>query len=109
VRTANAQNSPRTSRRNPRTIVVWTLVALVGAAGWAVLALARGENVSAAWMVAAALGSYAIGNRRTHDRGSAAADSAAEHKTSPSETHPISGRGVPNGGPVPYISCALNR
>ncbi|WP_458245597.1 carbon starvation CstA family protein [Streptomyces sp. MAI_2237] len=48
---------------NVRTIVVWTLVALVGAAGWSVLALARGENVSAAWMVAAALGSYAIGYR----------------------------------------------
>ncbi|GLP72162.1 carbon starvation protein, membrane protein [Streptomyces sp. TUS-ST3] len=48
---------------NVRTIVIWTLVALVGAAGWAVLALARGEDVSAAWMVAAALGSYAIGYR----------------------------------------------
>ncbi|RCG20002.1 carbon starvation protein A [Streptomyces diacarni] len=42
---------------------MWTVVALVGAAGWAVLALARGEEVSAAWMVAAALGSYAIGYR----------------------------------------------
>lgn len=48
---------------NVRTIVVWTLVALVGATGWSVLALARGENVSAAWMVAAALGSYAIAYR----------------------------------------------
>ncbi|MGR3869866.1 carbon starvation CstA family protein [Streptomyces graminifolii] len=48
---------------NVRTIVVWTLVALVAAAGWSVLALARGENVSAAWMVAAALGSYAIAYR----------------------------------------------
>ncbi|MDH6516603.1 carbon starvation protein [Streptomyces sp. SAI-135] len=48
---------------NVRTIVIWTLVALVGATGWAVLALARGEDVSAAWMVAAALGSYAIGYR----------------------------------------------
>ncbi|MGP4006297.1 carbon starvation CstA family protein [Streptomyces sp. 4N124] len=48
---------------NVRTIVIWSLVALVGAIGWAVLALARGEDVSAAWMVAAALGSYAIGYR----------------------------------------------
>ncbi|MFJ9249968.1 carbon starvation CstA family protein [Streptomyces sp. NPDC101776] len=48
---------------NVRTIVAWTLVALVAAAGWSVLALARGENVSAAWMVAAALGSYAIAYR----------------------------------------------
>ncbi|RCG22710.1 carbon starvation protein A [Streptomyces reniochalinae] len=48
---------------NPRSVVIWSVVALVGAAGWAVLALARGEEVSAAWMVAAALGSYAIGYR----------------------------------------------
>ncbi|MFI1353751.1 carbon starvation CstA family protein [Streptomyces sp. NPDC020898] len=48
---------------NTRTIVIWTLVALVSATGWSVLALARGENVSAAWMVAAALGSYAIAYR----------------------------------------------
>lgn len=53
--------SPRTA--NPRTIVIWTLVALVGAAGWTVMALSRDEEVSAAWMVAAALGSYAIAYR----------------------------------------------
>ncbi|MFI6011990.1 carbon starvation CstA family protein [Streptomyces sp. NPDC051243] len=46
-----------------RTILIWTLVALVGAVGWTVLALSRGEEVSAAWMVAAALGSYAIAYR----------------------------------------------
>ncbi|MFJ5264006.1 carbon starvation CstA family protein [Streptomyces sp. NPDC088387] len=48
---------------NARTIVIWTLVGLVGATGWTVLALSRGEEVSAAWMVAAALGSYAIAYR----------------------------------------------
>ncbi|OPG06287.1 carbon starvation protein A [Streptomyces sp. GKU 895] len=48
---------------NVRTTVIWTLVGLVGATGWAVLALSRGEDVSAAWMVAAALGSYAIAYR----------------------------------------------
>nr|WP_206323560.1 carbon starvation CstA family protein [Streptomyces sp. HNM0574] len=47
----------------PRTIVIWTAVALIGAAAWSVLALSRGEEVSAAWMVAAALGSYAIAYR----------------------------------------------
>jgi carbon starvation protein len=46
-----------------RSVIVWTLVALVGAAAWAVLALARGENVSAAWLIVAALGSYAIAYR----------------------------------------------
>ncbi|CAM5300408.1 carbon starvation CstA family protein [Streptomyces sp. NRRL F-5140] len=48
---------------NPRTVVIWTLVALIGASGWTVLALSRDEEVSAAWMVAAALGSYAIAYR----------------------------------------------
>ncbi|MFJ9791311.1 carbon starvation CstA family protein [Streptomyces globosus] len=47
----------------PKSVAVWVLVALVGAAGWAVLALSRGEEVSAAWLLAAALGSYAIGYR----------------------------------------------
>ncbi|MEV7087141.1 carbon starvation CstA family protein [Streptomyces sp. NPDC093085] len=47
----------------PKSVLIWTVVALVGAAGWAVLALSRGEEVSAAWMLAAALGSYAIGYR----------------------------------------------
>ncbi|MET7638385.1 carbon starvation CstA family protein [Streptomyces sp. NPDC005438] len=51
------------ARPNPKTVVVWTAVSLVGAVSWAVLALARGEEISAAWMVAAALGSYAIGYR----------------------------------------------
>ncbi|MET8831480.1 carbon starvation CstA family protein [Streptomyces sp. NPDC004610] len=48
---------------NARSIVIWTLVTLVGATGWTVLALSRDEEVSAAWMVAAALGSYAIAYR----------------------------------------------
>ncbi|CAM5729344.1 putative carbon starvation protein (CstA) [Streptomyces badius] len=38
-------------------------MALAGAIGWATLALSRGEEVSAAWMLAAALGSYAIAYR----------------------------------------------
>nr|WP_308405474.1 carbon starvation CstA family protein [Streptomyces tardus] len=42
---------------------MWTLVAIAGAVGWAMLALARGEEVSATWMVVAALGTYAIGYR----------------------------------------------
>ncbi|WP_078910540.1 carbon starvation CstA family protein [Streptomyces sp. NRRL S-87] len=48
---------------SPKSIAIWSLVALIGAAGWAVLALSRGEEISAAWLLAAALGSYAIGYR----------------------------------------------
>ncbi|MGW6461347.1 carbon starvation CstA family protein [Streptomyces sp. NPDC055078] len=51
------------SRANPRTILLWTGVAVLGAVCWGVLALARGEEISAVWLVAAALGSYAIAYR----------------------------------------------
>ncbi|MFP5405925.1 MAG: carbon starvation CstA family protein, partial [Gammaproteobacteria bacterium] len=43
--------------------LIWLLIALVGAASFAVLALSRGEHVSAAWMVLAALSCYAISYR----------------------------------------------
>ena len=43
--------------------VFWIIVALVGAGGFAMLALSRGEHVSAAWMVLAALSCYAISYR----------------------------------------------
>lgn len=46
-----------------KSIAVWTLVAVVGAIAWSVLALSRGEEISAIWMLAAALGSYAIAYR----------------------------------------------
>ena len=45
------------------TAILWGLVALVGAAGWGVLALSRGETVSAAWLVLAAVGTYLVGYR----------------------------------------------
>ncbi|WP_028061445.1 carbon starvation CstA family protein [Candidatus Solirubrobacter pratensis] len=46
-----------------RSIVIWTAVAAVGAVAWGVIALVRGEQISAAWLIAAALGSYAIAYR----------------------------------------------
>ncbi|MFD9188289.1 carbon starvation CstA family protein [Streptomyces phaeochromogenes] len=65
MRTDSPQTaSPQGPRKaSPQTIAIWTVVALVCAAGWSVLALSRGEEVSAVWMVAAALGSYAIAYR----------------------------------------------
>ena len=50
-------------KMTPRSMVGWGVVALVGAVCWAVLALARGENVSALWILFAALSSYAIAYR----------------------------------------------
>src|SRR3712207_1138906 len=53
------------SRRRPslRSVLVWVAVAAVGAVAWTVLALARGETVSALWILFAALCSYAIAYR----------------------------------------------
>lgn len=44
-------------------ILMWTAVALVGAAAFATLAWRRGEAINALWLVAAALCSYALGYR----------------------------------------------
>ncbi|SEP17443.1 carbon starvation CstA family protein [Trujillonella endophytica] len=54
-----------TGRRRPplRSVLIWTAVAAVGAVAWTVLALARGETVSALWILFAALCSYAIAYR----------------------------------------------
>ena len=41
----------------------WIVVALAGAAGWAVLALHRGETINAAWLVVAAIGTYLVAYR----------------------------------------------
>jgi len=43
--------------------LLWLLVALVGACGFAMLALSRGEPVNAAWMVLAAISCYLISYR----------------------------------------------
>ena len=52
-------------RRRPslRTVLVWSAVSIVGAVAWTVLALSRGETVSALWILFAALSSYAIAYR----------------------------------------------
>ncbi len=43
--------------------LLWAAVAAAGAAGWAVLALHRGETISAAWLVLAAVGTYLVAFR----------------------------------------------
>jgi len=50
-------------KMTPKSMVGWGAVAIVGAVCWTVLALARGENVSALWILFAALSSYAIAYR----------------------------------------------
>ncbi|QUH01099.1 carbon starvation protein A [Saccharopolyspora erythraea] len=48
---------------SPKQVAIWALVAIVGAIAWGIIALVRGEEISAAWLVFAALASYAIGYR----------------------------------------------
>jgi carbon starvation protein len=50
-------------RHRMREIIVWTAVAVLGAVCWGVVALARDEEISAIWLLGAALGSYAIAYR----------------------------------------------
>ena len=46
-----------------RSIVIWSAVALLGAVAWGILALARGEEINAVWLLFAAVCSYAIAYR----------------------------------------------
>jgi carbon starvation protein len=48
---------------SPLQVGIWVAVAAVGAVCWAVLALVRGEEISALWILFAALSSYAIAYR----------------------------------------------
>jgi carbon starvation protein len=50
-------------RVRPLSIVGWAFVSLLGAAAFGVLALARGETISAAWLLIAAVCTYAVGYR----------------------------------------------
>jgi len=52
----------RNMRRFP-SVALWVGVAALGAAGFAVLALSRGESVNAAWLLVAGVASYVVGYR----------------------------------------------
>ena len=45
------------------SVIIWLIISIAGAAGWAVLALHRGETINAAWLVLAAVCSYLIAYR----------------------------------------------
>src|SRR5690349_9435288 len=49
--------------RQFRVIAIWTSVSVLGAASFAVLALSRGETINAAWLLTAALCTYAVAYR----------------------------------------------
>ncbi|MEM6050078.1 carbon starvation CstA family protein [Erwinia sp. P7711] len=49
--------------KNVKTGVTWSVVALVGAGAFAMLALSRGEHVNALWLVVASVACYSIAYR----------------------------------------------
>lgn len=53
----------RRTKMNPPSMALWGAIAVVGAVCWTMLALSRGEEVSALWILFAALASYAIAYR----------------------------------------------
>ena len=46
-----------------KQILIWGIVVLVGVASFTTLAISRGEQVSAIWMVTAAISVYAVAYR----------------------------------------------
>ena len=63
TRTDTGIPAPPTAPRGPLQAAAWVGVAVVGGVAWTVLALSRGEEVSALWVLFAALCSYAIAYR----------------------------------------------
>ncbi|HYV99753.1 MAG TPA: carbon starvation CstA family protein, partial [Gemmatimonadaceae bacterium] len=47
----------------PLSALIWTLVALAGAGAFAGIAILRGETISAAWLLVAAICTYAVAYR----------------------------------------------
>ncbi len=47
----------------PAKIAIWSVIALIGAVAWWMIAFARGESVNAVWFVFAAVASYLIAYR----------------------------------------------
>ena len=54
---------PARRARQLTSIAGWAAVSVAGAVGWAVLALARGESISAAWILVAGVCSFALAYR----------------------------------------------
>jgi carbon starvation protein len=62
---SGGEGAPAPARRRLplQSVLIWGAVAAVGAVCWGVLAIARGETISALWLLFAALCSYAIAYR----------------------------------------------
>ena len=63
VALTDAERAEDESRRRGLKIAIWIAIAVLGAVGWTMLALARGEAVNAIWFVFAGVCTYLIGYR----------------------------------------------
>ncbi|MEJ6489666.1 carbon starvation CstA family protein [Leucobacter sp. USCH14] len=63
VALTDAERAEDDGRRRGLKIAIWIAVGLLGAVGWTMLALARGETVNAIWFVFAGVCTYLIGYR----------------------------------------------
>src|SRR5437867_5799429 len=73
--------------RNISRKILWTGVAVLGAAAYAILALRRGEQISSAYLLLAALCSYAIGFRFYSKWIAARVLVLNDRRATPSEVH----------------------
>ncbi len=63
VALTDAERAEDDGRRRGLKIAIWIAVGVLGAIGWTMLALARGETVNAIWFVFAGVCTYLIGYR----------------------------------------------
>ncbi|WP_036962106.1 carbon starvation CstA family protein [Pseudoclavibacter soli] len=61
--TAVEDNALDRPKWTPLKVVVWILIAIVGAIGWSVLAISRSESINGIWFVFAGISSYLIAYR----------------------------------------------
>jgi carbon starvation protein len=59
----STRNRPVSLMLKPLPILGWTLVSLIGAGAFGVIALTRGEPISAAWLLTAAICTYVVAYR----------------------------------------------
>lgn len=69
------------------SIIGWCLVALAGAVAYLVMALERGEPISAAWILVAAVSTYSIGYRFYSKWIAARLFALDDHRATPAEIH----------------------
>ncbi|MBE3551304.1 MAG: carbon starvation protein A [Kyrpidia tusciae] len=69
------------------SILLWTIISVVGAAAFAVLAISNGETISAAWLIVAAVATYAVAYRFYSKFMARKAFELDDRRATPAEVH----------------------